>query len=220
MLQTLQRTWENIVKPIQRGTQRCSDHDCCRAGLSLLKARPRGMRIEDSWFCSPECIRRALQTELRRCINEVYAKPRPLHRMPLGLLMLSRGFVSEAQVQSALLAQRRAGRGKIGQWLQTLGFATEKQVVTALALQYAMPVLAFPSELVPQKSAPARDAGSLANRAGAVFRNAAIALCGILFSGGPQAASIDRKDDRLANVGLRCQRCLHEQAVGKHRRTR
>jgi len=112
------------------------------------------MQIEDSWFCSPECAGRTLQTELRRCIDDVYTKPRPLHRMPLGLLMLSRGFVTEAQVQSALLAQRREGRGKIGQWLQTLGFATERQVVTALALQYATPVLAFPSEVVPQRALP------------------------------------------------------------------
>jgi hypothetical protein len=74
--------------------------------------------------------------------------------MPLGLLMLSRGFVNEAQVQAALLTQREEQCDKIGQWLQRLGFATERQVVTALGLQYATPVLAFPAEIVPQRILP------------------------------------------------------------------
>jgi hypothetical protein len=78
--------------------------------------------------------------------------------MPLGLLMLSRGFVDEVQVRSALLAQQRERRDKIGQWLQRMGFATERQVVTALALQYATPVLAFAAEVVPQGMLPLSDA--------------------------------------------------------------
>lgn len=154
MLETFQRTWEKVVDCSQTVSRICADRDCGRAAPWWLKIRRTGLRIGDSWFCSPECIGRAVQTGLQRCIEEVPERPRRLHRMPLGLLMLSRGFVDEAQVRSALLAQRRERRDKIGQWLQRMGFATERQVVTALALQYATPVLAFPAEVVPQGMLP------------------------------------------------------------------
>lgn len=154
MLETFQRTWETVVDCSQIVSRTCADRDCGRAKPSWLKVRRRGLRIEDSWFCSPECLGRTLQTGLRRCIEEAPERPHRLHRMPLGLLMLSRGFVDEAQVRSALLAQRRERRYKIGQWLLRMGFATERQVVTALALQYATPVLAFPADFVPQGMLP------------------------------------------------------------------
>jgi hypothetical protein len=154
MLEGVERTWEKVVDTAQLTLQRCADRECSRAVPSWLKILRRGIQIEDRWYCSPECVARALQVKLRSCIDEVQEKPRRLHRMPLGLLMLSRGFVNEDQVQSALLAQRRERRHKIGHWLQILGFATERQVVTALALQYATPVLAFPDEVVPQRVMP------------------------------------------------------------------
>jgi hypothetical protein len=151
---TLQRTWDEVVDCSQIVSRTCADRDCGRVEPSWLKIRRKGLRIEDSWFCSPECIGRAVQTGLQRCIKEVPERPHYLHRMPLGLLMLSRGFVDAAQVRSALLAQQRERRDKIGQWLQRMGFATERQVVTALALQYATPVLAFPAEVFPQGMLP------------------------------------------------------------------
>ena len=45
------------------------------------------------------------------------------------------------QLRAALRAQRSAGRGRIGEWLRTLGFVSEQQVTAALARQWSCPVL-------------------------------------------------------------------------------
>jgi hypothetical protein len=64
------------------------------------------------------------------------------HRVPLGLLLLSRQQLTPEQLRLALEAQRNAGSGRIGEWLGRLGFATEAQVTAALARQWSCPVLA------------------------------------------------------------------------------
>jgi len=66
--------------------------------------------------------------------------PQPPNRIPLGLLMVARGKLTFAEVRAALEAQRRARYGKIGEWIEKLGFATEQEVTTALALQWGCPV--------------------------------------------------------------------------------
>jgi hypothetical protein len=104
-------------------------------------------------FCSESCLQRELEGLFEGILVD-RQNPRSMHRMPLGLLMLSRGIVSEAQAQTDLSTQRKERRDKIGQWLQRLGFATERQVVTALALQWATPVLALPAESAPQSIIP------------------------------------------------------------------
>jgi hypothetical protein len=54
--------------------------------------------------------------------------------------MLSRGQLDNAQLRAALDAQRAKG-GRIGRWLEKLGFATEQQITAALGLQWACPVV-------------------------------------------------------------------------------
>src|SRR5271156_6615660 len=101
----------------------------------------RGVRMQASWYCRPECLERAL--------SEVLGRARPVstravvasHRVPLGLLLLSRQQLTAAQLRMALDLQRTAGHGKIGEWLQQLGFATEPQITAALARQWSCPVL-------------------------------------------------------------------------------
>ena len=54
--------------------------------------------------------------------------------------MVARGKLTFTEVRAALEAQRRAHYGKIGEWIEKLGFATEQEVTTALALQWGCPV--------------------------------------------------------------------------------
>jgi Type II secretion system (T2SS), protein E, N-terminal domain len=70
-----------------------------------------------------------------------FARKLAAHRIPLGLLLLSRQQLTAVQLRTALDRQRIAGHGKIGEWLQRLGFATEWQITAALARQWACPVL-------------------------------------------------------------------------------
>jgi hypothetical protein len=57
--------------------------------------------------------------------------------------MLSKGQLTNSQLRTALEAQRETG-GPIGQRLEALGFASERQVTAALGMQWACPVL-FPA---------------------------------------------------------------------------
>ena len=66
--------------------------------------------------------------------------PQPPNRIPLGLLMVARGKLTHVEVRAALDAQRRAHYGKIGEWIEKLGFATEQDVTASLALQWGCPV--------------------------------------------------------------------------------
>lgn len=120
-----------------------------------LRGRPRGVRLRGSWYCRPECLERA--------VLEVLGQGQPAsrrvlvagHRVPLGLLLLSRQQLTAAQLRTGLAMQRAAGHGKIGEWLQRLGFATEPQITAALARQWSCPVLRTgPGGLVARDCAP------------------------------------------------------------------
>jgi hypothetical protein len=118
-------------------------HLDCRKTKSLwrrLRRQSRGVLIQGLLYCADGCMERALNEAVRRTGT---AAQRPLapHRVPLGLLMLSRQQLTPQQLRSALEAQRRAGRGRIGEWLLALGFANEQQVTAALARQWSCPVL-------------------------------------------------------------------------------
>lgn len=101
--------------------------------------RKRVVRFGGSLYCVDECLESALRKAL------VHMRPNRKsivsHRLPLGLLLLSRQQVAPEQLTEALHAQRAAGRGKIGEWLVSLGFISEQQVTAALAKQWSCPVL-------------------------------------------------------------------------------
>lgn len=96
--------------------------------------RLRGLRL-----CFPHCF----EGELRRLMDHAaptHARPRP-RRIPLGLILLSRGSIDASQLQHALDAQTSAACGRIGEWLRRLGFAEEFDVAAALASQWSCPLL-------------------------------------------------------------------------------
>ena len=93
-----------------------------------------------SWYCLEGCLERALGDAIRRPPSGFKRTGGP-HRIPLGLQLLSRDQLTAEQLRAALAAQRAAGRGRIGEWLQALGFVTERQVTAALARQWSCPVL-------------------------------------------------------------------------------
>jgi hypothetical protein len=122
-----------------------------RSKWRRMQRRSRGVSMQGARYCRTECLELALLevlTRARRGPNQATIAP---HRVPLGLLLLSRRQLTAAQLRTALEAQRAAARGpgqntiqktmKIGAWLQALGFATEQQVTAALARQWSCPIL-------------------------------------------------------------------------------
>jgi hypothetical protein len=133
--------WGRLAPP-------CGYRECvhARSPWHRMRRRSRGVRMRGERYCRTECLELALL--------EFFGQARPVtlranvasHRIPLGLLLLSRQQLSAAQLRSALEAQRAAGsegksKRKIGAWLQELGFSTEQQVTAALACQWCCPVL-------------------------------------------------------------------------------
>jgi type IV pilus assembly protein PilB len=91
-------------------------------------------------YCVPECLEQALHAAVLTA-QPTAAKKGGTHRIPLGLQLLSRKQVTESQLREALAEQRAAGRGRIGDWLLEMGFASEQQITAALARQWSSPVL-------------------------------------------------------------------------------
>lgn len=104
-----------------------------------LRVRSKAVLLNGTRLCVDECLEPALARALEHANSAV--KHRPSHRVPLGLLLLSRQQVTQAQLHAALEAQRESGHGRIGEWLQSMGFVTEQKVTAALAKQWSCPVL-------------------------------------------------------------------------------
>jgi len=123
---------------------------CAEPGCNLMRRMWRriggwhgNIRLRGSCYCAPQCFENAAHKCFSEaCVSDFAASP-VQHRIPLGLLMLSRGLLSNGQLQAALEAQQASGRHRLGEWLEMLGFATEQQVTTTLGLQWACPVLAW-----------------------------------------------------------------------------
>ncbi len=112
-----------------------------------MRRRSRSVRLQGVRYCRADCLELALLEVLVRARSVPQRAAIAQHRVPLGLLLLSRQQLTAAQLRTALAAQRDAGSGqnpskrKIGAWFQELGFSTEAQVTAALARQWSCPVL-------------------------------------------------------------------------------
>src|ERR1700722_1727968 len=106
-----------------------------------MRRRQNGTFLQDVFYCRPQCLETALIGQLSR-LRILSPSPQPPNRIPLGLLMVARGKLTYVEVRAALEAQRRARYGRIGEWIEKLGFATEQEVTSALAVQWGCPVVA------------------------------------------------------------------------------
>lgn len=123
---------------------RCGERECSLARRTWRRIRwwNARIRLHGCWYCAPQCFENAARQCFFRVSAVVVPPARVQHRIPIGLLMLSRGQLTNRQLRSALEAQQASGRHRIGEWMEKLGFATEQQVTAALGLQWACPVLA------------------------------------------------------------------------------
>ena len=120
----------------------CANPGCTTGWIKLWRSRS-GPVFEGGWFCSAACtasqIRASVRRELEARGNAEESNHR--HRIPLGLAMLEQGWITGAQLRSALEAQKSAGGGRLGQWLVRQHGVSEQLVTRALGLQWSCPVL-------------------------------------------------------------------------------
>jgi hypothetical protein len=100
---------------------------------------------EQQWYCSPQCLQEFLEEHL---LEHFFSdgRPAPIRTtLPMGLMMLSRGVISDPQLREALYLQHSSGE-RIGACLQHLGFVSPGDIASVVATQWGCPV--FPAESV------------------------------------------------------------------------
>lgn len=132
---------------IKRHHSASKDSECaslsCEGRKTLwqkLRLHRAGAFLDGKFYCQSKCLETALVTGISRLRALAHPAPPP-NRIPLGLLMVARGKLTHLEVRAALEAQRRARYGKIGDWFEKLGFASEHDVTAALALQWGCPLV-------------------------------------------------------------------------------
>lgn len=127
----------------------CSNAACTRKRLMpQMSRRYTGICLGKQWFCSPDCFEESLSASLTSTLSSRKAEGSPkVRRMPLGLLLVSRGVLSSEQLTLALGKQRAEGIN-LGEAVLALGFATAEQVTAAVAAQWSCPVFALAGRLL------------------------------------------------------------------------
>src|ERR1700693_1991474 len=129
-----------IKRPhLESSQSACALASCSGARSLWQRLRRQETFLQGAFYYQPQCRETALISQLSH-LRVMAPSPQPPNRIPLGLLMVARGKLTFTEVRAALEAQRRAHYGKIGEWIEKLGFATEQEVTTALALQWGCPV--------------------------------------------------------------------------------
>ena len=124
----------------------CENPDCAFSNplRKFFRRRDSGVLLQGRWYCSLDCFEQGITGALGGLIRLPDEPVTRLHRVPLGLLLLGRGVISEGQLKTALHAQREAGNERLGRWLVRLGSASSQEVSAALAAQWGCVV--FPLE--------------------------------------------------------------------------
>lgn len=132
----------HISLSFERFFLRCDSDACPHRGKIWppWRRKPDTMEFQGQQYCSVACAQVVFELETSRLLQMAQQSKQKPHRIPLGLLLLSRGVINNSQLKEALRAQRENGRGRLGQWLQELGAMTENDLVAALGVQWGCPV--------------------------------------------------------------------------------
>jgi hypothetical protein len=138
------RWWERLVN-------RCSSATCPHRGKisSALLHLVEGVEFEGRWYCRVSCLQPSVAFRVQNLLASFRQEKPRVFRLPLGLLLVNRGFLTQTQLRLALQQQREFPRRRIGDWFLELGMITEEQLTQALGQQWGCPV--FPLELQPAK---------------------------------------------------------------------
>ncbi len=134
----------------------CANPRCASGWLQLW--RKRGVPVvEGGWLCSPACTRARVEDLLRREQAEARPAPPHRHRVPIGLTLLTQGWITHQDLKDALEAQRKGSRLRLGEWLVAHRGLKEEQLTQALGLQWSCPVFSLekqagslPANIVPR----------------------------------------------------------------------
>ncbi|MGB0125478.1 MAG: hypothetical protein WBP63_18705 [Silvibacterium sp.] len=115
----------------------------CGSGWLHLWRRRRVPVVEGGWLCSPACTRARIEELLRREQAGAHPAAAHRHRVPIGLVLLTQGWITHEQLKQALEAQRNGSGMRLGEWLVAHHGLDETRLTQALGLQWSCPVFSF-----------------------------------------------------------------------------
>jgi hypothetical protein len=135
-------SWAAGLKVI---TIRC---ESCQRSLTLrhASAHKAGIWMREHWYCSSACFASAAEGELAGLVASRREQSNRIERMPLELMLVSRGLLSSTEFREVRDEQKEAG-GEIGELLVRRGAISEKQVTAFRATQWGCPVYALPENV-------------------------------------------------------------------------
>jgi Type II secretion system (T2SS), protein E, N-terminal domain len=125
---------------------RCANRYCPERGRlwpSWLN-RSEEVEFEGRRYCCAPCAEPAFQQEIERHLLLARQERERPHRIPLGLLLISRGLITSGQLQEALRRQIESAGRSLGSLLREMGAVSEAALTTVLGVQWGCPV--FPLE--------------------------------------------------------------------------
>jgi hypothetical protein len=120
----------------------CANPHCASGWLHLWRKR-RVPVLEGGWLCSPACTRARIEELLRREQSEARPVAAHRHRVPIGLVLLTQGWITHEQLKHALEAQRSGAGLRLGEWLVANCGLDEARLTQALGLQWSCPVFSL-----------------------------------------------------------------------------
>lgn len=136
---------EPAPAPMRRATRAlpsCANPRCATGWLHLWRRR-RVPVVEGGWLCSRACTRARVEDLLRREQAEARPVATHRHRVPIGLVLLTQGWITHEQLKKALKAQRGGSRMRLGEWLVEHCGLSEARLTQALGLQWSCPVFSL-----------------------------------------------------------------------------
>jgi hypothetical protein len=122
---------------------------CHRTTLARqISTRKVGIRIRESWYCSAPCFTTAAEKEISRILTSATDQPGHVPRMPLGLNLVRRGFLTVEQLKRATDEQKDTNED-IGEFLVRCGAISEKQLTAVRAADWGCPVFNLPKHSPP-----------------------------------------------------------------------
>lgn len=135
--------WINPVQDLGNRVQApvCTYEACTSTHWQRWRRRNQGVFLNGKWLCSEECMAGTMGSLLSHNRGTRPKNYPSAYRLPLGLMMLSRGAIGEHDLASALAMKSKYPEKRIGECLRQLGVTNDEEITRALGAQSCLPVL-------------------------------------------------------------------------------
>jgi hypothetical protein len=136
---------ESLRSAVDRGWKSmhvvCGLRTCRKTLLiSSVPQRRIGIQVGQLWYCSVDCFVDAARARLAELSDDRMVEMPYRPRLPIGLAMLSKDYLSGEQLRFAMAQSALYGE-ELEVSLLRLGLATERQLASARAAQWGCPVV-------------------------------------------------------------------------------